>query len=234
MHSASRRAKPQNEESYRETVSDTGALGRRIRELRNSKGIGVRELARQINVSPSLISHIELGKGPPSVKTLYSLVAALGVHLSEIFNHCKMPDDEFSLRVINGSRKRNSSPAITSEAKPQGLGPVLRGSDRPGIQLEHGFRWERLTPGPDPEVEFLETIIAVGGGKPDSEMKTHNGAEYGIVLRGKLGIKIAFESFILQPQDSIRFESTLPHCMWNAGDEPVHAIWFVRGRGRLD
>jgi uncharacterized cupin superfamily protein len=76
----------------------------------------------------------------------------------------------------------------------------------------------------------VETIIAVGGGHPDSEMKTHSGTEYGIVLKGKLGVKIAFDSYILEPRDSIRFSSSLPHCLWNAGDEPVHSIWFVRGR----
>jgi quercetin dioxygenase-like cupin family protein len=76
----------------------------------------------------------------------------------------------------------------------------------------------------------METIIEVGGGRPDSEMKTHNGTEYGLVLRGKLGVKIAFHSYVLKPRDSIRFESNLPHCMWNADDEPVHSIWFVRGR----
>jgi Cupin domain len=98
------------------------------------------------------------------------------------------------------------------------------------IQLEHGFRWECLTPGTDPDVEFMETIIAVGGGNPESEMKTHNGSEYGVVLQGKLGVKIAFESYVLGPRDSISFQSSLPHCMWNAGDELVRSVWFVKGR----
>lgn len=209
-------------------TTDMAQLGRRLRQLRTSRGIGVRTLARMINVSPSLISHIELGKGAPSVKTLYALVAAFDVPLSEIF-----AESSGALRPSRASRiaKPATADHIKKPDTEHGSNRFIQRSDtRRAIQLEHGFRWECLTPGTDPEVEFMETVIAVGGGRPDSEMKTHNGTEYGIVLSGKLGIKIAFDTFILGPRDSIRFESNLPHCMWNAGDEPVHSIWFVRGR----
>lgn len=35
---------------------------------------------------------------------------------------------------------------------------------------------------------------------------------------------------MLQPGDSISIDSTIPHRLANAGDTPVHAIWFVLGR----
>ncbi len=209
---------------------ETIQLGRRVRELRLARGMSVRKLARIINVSPSLISHIELGKGAPSVKTLYALVAAFGIPLSEIF----VAEMDAKSRTRPEPRENGAGLALprTGESPiDQGSNSfVQRGDARRSIQLEHGFRWECLTPGTDPEVEFMETIIAVGGGRPDSEMKTHNGTEYGVVLKGVLGVKIAFDSYILRPHDSIRFDSTLPHCMWNAGNEPVHSIWFVRAR----
>jgi transcriptional regulator with XRE-family HTH domain len=211
------------------------ALGRRLRELRVSRGLGVRELARSINVSPSLISHIELGKGAPSVKTLYALVAAFDVPLSDLFVEAaptSPPLSSASITSLAATRQNSSNlkdePLGLSTDRPNG--PVQRGAKRRVIQLEHGFRWECLTPGTDPDVEFMETIIAVGGGNPESEMKTHNGSEYGVVLQGKLGVKIAFDSYVLGPRDSIFFQSSLPHCMWNAGDEPVRSIWFVKGR----
>jgi len=197
--------------------------------------MGVRELARSIHVSPSLISHIELGKGAPSVKTLYALVSAFDIPLSDLFVEVAPPSTTFPpapatqpvARRLNSANLQGETKGTLAERP---TGPVLRGVNRRAIQLEHGFRWECLTPGTDPDVEFMETIIAVGGGHPESEMKTHNGSEYGVVLRGKLGVKIAFESYVLGPSDSIFFHSSLPHCMWNAGDEPVHSIWFVKGR----
>jgi mannose-6-phosphate isomerase-like protein (cupin superfamily) len=33
-----------------------------------------------------------------------------------------------------------------------------------------------------------------------------------------------------EPGDSIAFDSTTAHRLFNVGDEPVHAIWFVVGR----
>jgi transcriptional regulator with XRE-family HTH domain len=219
--------------------TDMVQLGKRLRELRLSRGLGVRELAREIKVSPSLISHIELGRGAPSVKTLYALVAALGVPLSEMFVTAPSPltkgETQREAKAGNGSDtgERASNNVIRPgflDAERGSNAFVQRAGDRRRIQLEHGFRWECLTPGTDVDVEFMETIIDVGGGHPESEMKTHNGTEYGLVLKGTLGVKIAFDTFLLKPNDSIRFESNLPHCMWNAGDEPVHSVWFVRGR----
>jgi len=195
-------------------------LGMRIRALRLMRGFGVRELAARIGVSPSLISQIELGKGAPSVKTLYALVAALDVPLAQFFgsDDAQKPADQ----ILSGG-------ARVSEDNASGL--IQRGALRRSIQLEHGFRWERLTRNSDANVEFIEMEIDVGGGAGgNSEMKTHQGREYGVVLEGRLGIKLGFESHVLEKSDSISFDSTLPHCMWNAGTVPVRAIWIVIGR----
>jgi len=214
-------AAPAEADANAEVRSGPQALGMRIRSLRHERGFGVRELASRIGVSPSLISQIELGKGAPSVKTLYALVAALDVPLAQFFG----PDSE--QRTQN--RTAPSGPSAPAGEDRPGL--VQKGNLRRSIQLEHEFRWERLTRNPDPNVEFIELHIGVGGGADGkSEMKTHQGKEYGVVLQGRLGISLAFDNYVLEPTDSISFDSTLPHCMWNAGLEPVRAIWFVVGR----
>ena len=62
-----------------------GPVGERLREHRSDAGMSLRELARQVGVSPSLISQIEHGKATPSVATLYSIVSILDVSLDELF-----------------------------------------------------------------------------------------------------------------------------------------------------
>jgi len=47
--------------------------------------MSLRELARQIDVSPSFVSQIENGKSQPSVSTLYSLAKLLNVSVDELF-----------------------------------------------------------------------------------------------------------------------------------------------------
>src|SRR5579862_3597322 len=59
-------------------------IGARVRDERLRQKIGVRELARRVGVSASLISQVELGKASPSVGTLYAIVNELGLSLDEL------------------------------------------------------------------------------------------------------------------------------------------------------
>ncbi len=61
-------------------------LGSRIRAERTRKGMTVRGLARDIGVSPSLISQIETDKSQPSVSTLYAITMALDITIEELFD----------------------------------------------------------------------------------------------------------------------------------------------------
>ena len=45
-------------------------LGPRLKEIRLKTGLSLREVARQLQVSPSFVSQIENGKSQPSVATL--------------------------------------------------------------------------------------------------------------------------------------------------------------------
>ena len=62
------------------------AIGARIRAERERRGMSVRALARDVGVSPSLISQIETSKTLPSVSTLYAITTALEVPVDEIFD----------------------------------------------------------------------------------------------------------------------------------------------------
>src|SRR5215813_496037 len=62
-----------------------GPVGERLREHRTEAGMSLRALARDVGVSPSLISQIEHGKATPSVGTLYAIVSELGISFDELF-----------------------------------------------------------------------------------------------------------------------------------------------------
>ena len=109
--------------------------------------------------------------------------------------------------------------------------PVVRPEERHVIDLASGVRWERLTSHQHEDVDFLHVIYDVGGSSAgDTMMMRHPGREYGYVLSGYLGVQLGFEEHKLGPGDSIAFDSTQPHRLWNLGEEPVHGIWFVVGR----
>ena len=66
-------------------------VGDRIRDRRQSLDMSVRELARRLTLSPSLISQIERGKATPSVGTLYAITTELKMSLDELFSEQPAP-----------------------------------------------------------------------------------------------------------------------------------------------
>ena len=207
-----------------------GTLGARLREERERRGLTLRELARRLEVSPSLVSQIETGKTQPSVRTLYAIVSELGVSLDEVFT----PSDDDTPEPADldpAGHRRGTGSTARSPAPRTGLGFVQRSDDRRVIDLGSGVHWERLTTWDDRDVDFLFARYEAGGSSsPDGSLMRHNGREFGIVLTGTLGVKVGFEEYVLGPGDSIAFDSSVPHRLHNDSEEVVTAIWMVLGR----
>jgi len=204
-------------------------VGERLRERRKEIGLSVRELARRVSVSASLISQIENGKASPSVGTLYAIVTEMGLSLDALFAE---GNGEVSARAL-ADRRPDGDGAAGSGAHPPGtaLEPVVHPRDRKEIGLASGVRWQRLTRSADPNVDFLYVIYDVGGAScAEGMLMRHAGQEYGYVISGHLRVTVGFDDHELLPGDSISFASTEPHRLAAVGDEPVHAIWTVVGR----
>jgi transcriptional regulator with XRE-family HTH domain len=184
-------------------------VGSRLRAERERLGISLRELARRVGVSPSLVSQIELDRVNPSVSTLYALVTELGMTMSDVF-------------VDSRREERTALPFDGLAERPE---------TRRVISLASGVRWERLTRESDRDVEFLYVVYPVGAEScSEHALMTHGGREYGYVSSGSLGVQVGFEQYELGPGGSIAFDSSSPHRLWTIGDEPVHAVWVVIGR----
>ena len=185
-------------------------VGSRLRAERERHGISLRELARRVGVSPSLVSQIELDRVNPSVSTLYALVTELGMTMSDVFGDGVAQPT----RVV-----RDQDGIVTTPAS------------RNALNLASGVRWERLTAHSDPNVEFLRVVYPVGAEScPEDALVRHGGREYGYVTSGTLGVRVGFDEYELGPGSSIAFDSTSPHRLWTIGDEPAHGIWVVIGR----
>jgi len=201
-------------------------LGPRLRLVRASRQLSVRELARRVGCSASLISQIERGVSVPSVGVLYSLATELGSSLDYLlFGSGSAPDG-----VSAETPVADSVPAVTPEPRPTAppAAIVQRSGDRRIIDLASGVRWERLTPQPEAMTDFLEVIYSPGGHSTDERRPLrHDGREYGVIISGTLQANVGFESYELGPGDSIAFDSSTPHEYLNKTGEVVHAIWVV-------
>jgi transcriptional regulator with XRE-family HTH domain len=203
-------------------------VGEGLRKHRQEAGVSLRALAREVGVSPSLISQIEHGKATPSVATLYAIVSELGISLDELFFDNPRGAASKSERHADTGNERMPS----SHWRAPSEGPVLRTANRLSLVLASGVRWERLTASHDPGVEFLYCTYPVGGeSAPADGLMTHKGSEYGIILEGRCGATVGEESYELDAGDSIAFDSETPHRIWNLNDDrPMVAIWTVVGR----
>jgi transcriptional regulator with XRE-family HTH domain len=214
---------PAGVQVIRASRPDYPQIGDRLRARRQEVGLSLRDLAQRLGVSASLISQIERGRANPSVSTLYAIVGELDISLDELL---------FDRRV---ERSRGGGAGADPTVQDEHSGPIQRGNQRKRIRLASGVIWERLTTRSEPGTEFLYVIYEVGGASsPEDAYQRHAGHEWGYVLSGTLRVTIGFNEYVLQPGDAVSLESTTPHRLANAGDTPVHAIWFVEGRDEHD
>jgi transcriptional regulator with XRE-family HTH domain len=197
------------------TRASAPEVGPHLRARREELRLSVREVARRVGVSASLVSQIERGNINPSVSTLYALVSELGLSMQDVFG----------------------APPEGSGRRARARGPVTHSGDRALLQLASGVAWERLTALPVEGVDFLKVIYEPGSAScPDDALIRHMGSEFGFVTAGRLGVQLGFDSYELEPGDAISFDSALPHRLFAVGDEPAEAIWVALGRagdGRL-
>jgi len=211
-------------------------LGPRLRLVRASRRLSVRELARRVGCSASLISQIERGVSVPSVGVLYSLATELGSSLDYLLFGSGAGPEGVSAETpsagaagdAGGFEATRPAGAAEGQAAAPPTAIVQRGCDRRIIDLASGVRWERLTPQPEAMTDFLEVIYSPGGHSTDERRPLrHDGREYGLIISGTLQANVGFESYELGPGDSIAFDSSTPHEYLNKTGEVVHAIWVV-------
>jgi transcriptional regulator with XRE-family HTH domain len=202
-------------------------LGARLKELRKHAGLSLRELARQAEVSPSLVSQIENGKSRPSVSTLYTFARLLNVSVDELFD-ADAPAAEQPAAGAGGGVHDPANAWHPSEYATRIS--VVHPSHRAHLRMAEGVDWERLAATPERDVNFMKITYAPGAaGNTDGSLIAHDGYEYGYVLSGVVEVTVGNEVFVLREGESLGFDSTIPHILRNIGDTDFHGLWFVHG-----
>ena len=170
-------------------------IGEKLKTLRLQQKLTINNVAQRTNLTKSLISQIENGKSLPSLKSLIALTTALGTTVGYLF----------------------SNDMDTSEV-------IGRASERKAISTGNGVTLYLLTPNlRNRKVEFLSVVYEKGASS--GILHSHNGEEYGIVLKGRLEVTVRDESYILEQGDSIVINSENPHKITNAYQGTTEVIW---------
>jgi transcriptional regulator with XRE-family HTH domain len=219
-------------------------IGEKLRTARLKQNMSLRELAEKAEVSASLLSQIENDKANPSVRSLYSIAAALSLPVDYFFPDGEEHDESraqnahsltsdmspSSLRMLQEQGLLDESAIFAAQPSPA-KGPLVCANARATIELMGGVTWQRLTPGSEENIEFMEVSYAAGA-TSGRAMSHHMGREFGLILEGELTVELGFEHYVLHAGDSIAFNSTTPHRMTNTGSTLVRAVWVVLNRGQ--
>lgn len=172
-------------------------VGQRLHELRVGQGLSIRSLAEMSCLAVNTLSLLENGKTSPSVSTLQQLAIALEVPITAFFE----PETVKQRVVFTHSQQR---PHATFE------GSLFE-------DLGAGFKNKVV----QPLVITLEPNAGSG-----STPIVHTGHEFIYCLQGKVKYAIEDQSYLLEPGDSLLFESHLPH-RWENIDAGASRIILV-------
>jgi len=178
---------------------EAARIGLRLRYARRKQGMLMKEAAKQVGCSESLISKIERGHATPSLRMLHNLAAVLDISIASLFD--TSPEEQ----VV---RRRGERPLIH-------LGGRGRG---------HGIDLERLAPYEEGALLEANVHVVEPGAQSDGEI-AHEGEEVGYVIEGTIELTVAGQSYTLQPGDSFFFRSELAHRYRNAGDGVARLLW---------
>jgi transcriptional regulator with XRE-family HTH domain len=212
-------------------------VGSLIRRERQKQGLSLRELARRVGVSASMLSQVETDRTRPSVSTIYAIATELGLSIDALLSDSEAAEgtDAEAADAVGGVAAVAGAPAAHGPVRPPATAELncqlVQPETRRKLELESGVTWELLSDLLPHLVDFMYVSYEPGGRSSSSgKLMRHTGNEFAFLLRGKLKIQVGFDEYVLQPGDALSFDSSQPHLLVNEGTEPAEGIWFVLGR----
>jgi len=164
-------------------------IGKKIREIRKKGGLVLQDLSDRTGLSKPLLSQIEKETVSPPIATLLKISKALNTNISFFFQ-----DDGSEEKVI--VVRKDESKVIDS---------------RYFGREESGYYYEALA-FKKPQ-KYMEPFLVEFKRKRVDQLSyfSHDGEEFIYLLEGTLEFRTENQQYILQPGDSLYFESSIPH-----------------------
>jgi transcriptional regulator with XRE-family HTH domain len=177
-------------------------LGARIRSLRESRGMKLKELADATGLSDAFVSRLERGQVSSSVANLIQIAEALDTGVSELF--------------------ASAADQLRSDVTVHRHGDEGEGQSIPST----GYRWQLFAGGmPNDDLEVFHLTFPRKN-RMDL-MVSHPGQEYCYVIGGRIRFHVGAEVFELAAGEGIFLNSELPHRADNIGDDEARILMVV-------
>jgi transcriptional regulator with XRE-family HTH domain len=171
-----------------------GALGARVKALREAMDLSLRDLAERCGVSAPMLSQVERGETSPTLQVAGRIAAGLELRLSQLLRL----DEAGAVSVVRRSERRKGPGAGRGGHSYEILTPPL-----PGQRAE--LSRHTLAPG------------AVTGGRGDPPMHEPGSRETALVESGDVVLHCDGDTHHLGAGDTVTFDADLPHHFENPG-----------------
>ncbi|OGF16714.1 MAG: hypothetical protein A2W00_14565 [Candidatus Eisenbacteria bacterium RBG_16_71_46] len=176
-------------------------LGRRIKLLRISRGLTLKDLEERGGISATHVSEIERGKASPTVGALGRIALALGLRPATLVEPHVLPE----VTVGRADERRNQRVQWGS-AMLEALVPPVEGALL-GAQL-----------------------MTLPIGREPALAHRHEGEEWVTVVTGVAEIRVEERPYVLRQGDSLHFRAHRPHSYANLASAPAVLLVAVRPR----
>jgi transcriptional regulator with XRE-family HTH domain len=166
---------------------DPAVIGARVKALRESSGLSLRDLTQRSGVSAPMLSQVERGETSPTLTVAARIAAGLDLRLSQLLRL----DESGAVTIVRASQRQ-------------------RGGNK-----RRGHSFEVLTSGqPGQRAELSRHTLAPGGATgaaDDPPMHEPGSRETAFVERGAILLICDGISYELKEGDCVTFDADLPH-----------------------
>jgi transcriptional regulator with XRE-family HTH domain len=178
-----------------------GAVGARVKSLREAMDLSLRDLAERSGVSAPMLSQVERGDTSPTLSIAQKIASGLDLSLSQLLRL----DEDRHVVVVRARERRT--------------------------RRRRGHRVEELTPPlPGQRADVSEHTLAPGsatGASDDPPVHEPGSRETAVVLEGTIELFIDGQRHELAPGDSVTFDADLPHHFENNSPTEARLIAVV-------
>ena len=182
-------------------VSEDGAVGARVKSLREAMDLSLRDLAERSGVSAPMLSQVERGDTSPTLAVAQKIASGLDLTLSQLLRL----DEDRHVVVVRRAERRT--------------------------RKRRGHRVQELTaPLPGQRADVSEHTLAPGaatGARDDPPVHEPGSRETAVVLDGSVELFIDGQRHELTEGDSVTFDADLPHHFENNAATEARLIAVV-------
>ncbi|HVL81442.1 MAG TPA: XRE family transcriptional regulator [Actinomycetota bacterium] len=184
-------------------VRTAESVGSRVRALRESMGLSLRDLSQRAGVSAPMLSQVERGETSPTLTVAGRIASGLGLSLSQLLRL----DEEPLVAVVRAGRGRTTR--------------------------REGHRYTELTPGLPGQPTLVSVHALAGGSRTSGPpLHSPGSRETAVVQRGSVVLVIAGDRYELQEGDAVTFDADLQHHFENPGSREAEFVSVVTAPAR--